>query len=138
MYFYGSLFYLRNCTHKDPYQRQYSSFNLGERGENGLKLKPNKTTLCIPFRKRQLSHTSFCSAQSIRLENGGKYQLSPAQDKKDLNLYAKKNECQVPYLSKGHNHRATQHSEIGPITFPVHISLWRAWKCTEKGTKIQA
>lgn len=78
-----------------------------------------------PFRRRQLSHTSFCSAQSICSENGGEYQISPAEDKKDLNLHVKKSECEVPYLSKGHNHRATQHSEIRPDTFVVHISLWK-------------
>lgn len=134
MYSYGRLFYLRNCTHEDPYQRQYSSFNLGGREKSGLKLKPNKTTLCVsPLGEGNLN-TSFGSAQSIHLENGGQYQISPAQDKKDFNLYAKKNECEVPCLSN----RATQNSEIRPITFPVHISLWRAWKCTEIQTKIQA
>lgn len=66
---------------------------------------------------------SFCSAQSIHLENSEEYQIPPAQDKIDLNLNVKKNECEVPYLRKGHNHRATQHSEIRPITFLVHISL---------------
>lgn len=121
--YYGRLFYLRNCTNEDPYQRQYSSFKLGEREKSSLKLKPNKTTLCVsPLGEGNL-YTSFGSAQSIHLENDGEYQISPVQDTKDLNLYAKKNECEVLYLSKGHNHRATQHSEIRPITFPVHISL---------------
>lgn len=48
------------------------------------------------------------------------------------------NECEVSYLSKGYNHRATQRSEIRPIIFPVGISLWKASKCTKIGIKIQA